>query len=114
LAPTNLAASLYHGARTIHSFFYGVLDDLDEGYQNPQNLLPAKTSAFRVRLSGVRMFIIDEISMVRADLFEMMNQICQKAMILLEAVHQRHHHFKIIKPYRSFGRALLLMIKSFY
>lgn len=81
LAPTNLAASLYHGARTIHSFFYGVLDDLDEGYQNPQNLLPAKTSAFRVRLSGVRMFIIDEISMVRADLFEMLNQICQKALV---------------------------------
>ena len=81
LTPTNLAASLYHGARTIHSFFYGVLDDLDEGYQNPQNLLPAKTSAFRVRLSGVRMFIIDEISMVRADLFEMLNQICQKALV---------------------------------
>ena len=80
LAPTNLAASLYHGARTIHSFFYGVLDNLDEGYQNPQNLLPAKTDAFRVRLFGIRMFIIDEISMVRADLFEMMNQICQKAM----------------------------------
>lgn len=80
LTPTNLAASLYHGARTIHSFFYGVLDNLDEGYQNPQNLLPAKTDAFRVRLFGIRMFIIDEISMVRADLFEMMNQICQKAM----------------------------------
>ena len=81
LTPTNLAASLYHGARTIHSFFYGVLDDLDEGYQNPQNILPAKTGAFRVRLSGIRMFIIDEISMVRADLFEMMNQICQKALV---------------------------------
>lgn len=81
LAPTNLAASLYHGARTIHSYFYGVLDDLDEGYQNPQNILPAKTDAFRVRLSGIRMFIIDEISMVRADLFEMMNQICQKALV---------------------------------
>lgn len=81
LTPTNLAASLYHGARTIHSFFYGVLDDLDEGYQNPQNILPAKTGAFRVRLLGIRMFIIDEISMVRADLFEMMNQICQKALV---------------------------------
>ena len=43
LTPTNLAASLYHGARTIHSFFYGVLDDLDEGYQNPSNLFEAKT-----------------------------------------------------------------------
>lgn len=38
LTPTNLAASLYLGARTIHSFFYGALDDLDEGYQNPDNL----------------------------------------------------------------------------
>ena len=38
LTPTNLSASLYHGARTIHSYFYGVLDDLDEGYQNPQSL----------------------------------------------------------------------------
>ena len=81
LTPTNLAASLYHGARTIHSFFYGVLDNLDEGYQNPQNLQPAKTGAFRARLLGIRMFIIDEISMVRADLFEMMNQICQKALV---------------------------------
>ena len=26
------------------------------------------------------MLIIDEVSMVRADLFEMMNQICQKAL----------------------------------
>lgn len=80
LTPTNLAASLYKGARTIHSYFYGVLDDLDEGYQNPQNILSAKAEAFRAKLLGIRMLIIDEISMVRADLFEMMNQICQKAM----------------------------------
>jgi ATP-dependent exoDNAse (exonuclease V) alpha subunit len=33
-----------------------------------------------MRLKEVRMLIIDEISMVRADLFEMMNQICQKAL----------------------------------
>lgn len=80
LTPTNLAASLYHGARTIHSFFYGVLDDLDEGYQNPSNLFEAKTEAFGMILRGVRLLIIDEISMVRADLFEMMNQICQKGL----------------------------------
>lgn len=79
LTPTNLAASLYHGARTIHSFFHGVLDEVEEGYQNPQNLLPAKTDAFLMRLGGISMFVIDEISMVRADLFEMINQICQKA-----------------------------------
>ena len=80
LTPTNLAASLYHGARTMHSFFYGALDDLEEGYQNPQNLTFSKIEPFRMKLRGVRMIIIDEISMVRADIFEMMNQICQKAM----------------------------------
>lgn len=80
LTPTNLAASLYHGARTIHSYFYGVLDDLDEGYQNPQNIIDAKTKVWGLTLKSVKMLIIDEISMVRADLFEMMNQICQKAL----------------------------------
>ena len=80
LTPTNLAASLYNGAKTLHSFFYGVFDDLEEGFQNPQNLTDAKTQSFRNRLSGVKMLIIDEISMVRADLFEMMNQICKKAL----------------------------------
>lgn len=80
LAPTNLAASLYHDGRTIHSFFYGALDSLDEGYQNPDNLTPGNTTGIRIKLTGIRMLIIDEISMVRADLFEMMNQICQKAL----------------------------------
>ena len=42
LTPTNLAASLYRGARTIHSYFYGALDDLDEGYQDPTNLDSSK------------------------------------------------------------------------
>lgn len=80
LTPTNLAASLYHGARTIHSFFYGVLDDLDEGYQNPQNLTAVKIGSIGIILKNIELLIIDEISMVRADLFEMMNQICQKAL----------------------------------
>lgn len=80
LAPTNLAASLYKGARTIHSFFHGALDSLDEGYQNPDNLNPGNTAAFSMLLRSIRMLIVDEISMVRADLFEMMNQICQMAL----------------------------------
>lgn len=80
LAPTNFAADLYRGARTIHSFFYAALDDLDEGYQNPAGLTRDKAEKCRAGLSGVRMLIIDEISMVRADLFEMINVICQKAM----------------------------------
>ena len=80
LTPTNLAASLYKGARTIHSFFHGALDDLDEGYQNPENLTSLKLASFGMKLRGVRILIIDEISMVRADLFEMMNQICQQTL----------------------------------
>lgn len=80
LVPTNLAASLYCNARTVHSFFYGVLDDLEEGYQNPENISSANAIRFRTKLSNVKLLIIDEVSMVRADLFEMMNQICQKAL----------------------------------
>lgn len=80
LVPTNLAATLYQGARTIHSFFHGALDDLDEGYQNPLNLTTKNLSALCLRLKGIRVLIFDEISMVRADLFEMVNQICQKAL----------------------------------
>lgn len=78
LVPTNFAASLYTGARTIHSFFHAALDDLEEGYQNPKELTDEK--ARRVDLKDIRMLIIDEISMVRSDLFEMMNRICQKAL----------------------------------
>ena len=80
LTPTNLAASLYRGARTIHSFFSGALDKLDEGYQNPDNLSNKNLESFGYILKHLKLLIIDEISMVRADLFEMMNQICQKAM----------------------------------
>ena len=80
LVPTNLAASLYNGARTLHSFFYGAFDNLDEGYQDPQNLSLDKVAGIRTVLSSVRMLVIDEISMVRSDLFEMMHQICQKAL----------------------------------
>ena len=80
LAPTNLAASLYQGARTIHSFFYGALDNLDEGFQDPGNLDPSRVFNVSLLLKSIRMLIIDEISMVRSDLFEMMNRICQMAL----------------------------------
>ena len=80
LVPTNLAASLYCNARTVHSFFYGALDDLEEGYQNPENISSAKAINFKTKLSNVKLLIIDEVSMVRVDLFEMMNHICQKAL----------------------------------
>ena len=39
-----------------------------------------KVLGFRDKLVSVKLLIIDEISMVRADLFEMMNQICQIAL----------------------------------
>lgn len=80
LAPTNLAANLYKQARTLHSFFWGYLDDLEEGYQNPENLNGKDFHLFGIALKTIRMFIIDEISMVRSDLFEMINQICQNAL----------------------------------
>ncbi len=80
LTPTNLSASLYQNARTIHSFFYGALDDLDEGYMNPNNLLSRNCDAITQRLRDIPLLVLDEISMVRSDLFEMINQICQKAL----------------------------------
>lgn len=79
LTPTNLAASLYKRARTLHSFFWKGFDDLDEGFQNTANITPAKASNMFYELSKVTMLVFDEISMVRSDTFEMMNQICQKA-----------------------------------
>ena len=80
LAPTNLAASLYRGARTIHSYFYGALDSLDEGYMDPRNVDASRVFNVSPHLKAIRMLIIDEISMVRSDLFEMMNRICQMAL----------------------------------
>lgn len=80
LTPTNLAASLYRSARTLHSFFYGVFDDLDEGFQNPLNVSTERCNTFAHKIRQIKMLIIDEISMVRADTFEMMNVICQKCM----------------------------------
>ena len=79
LTPTNLAASLYKRARTLHSFFWKGFDDLDEGFQNTANITPAKARTMSYELSKVTMLVFDEISMVRSDTFEMMNQICQKA-----------------------------------
>ncbi|MDE7179657.1 MAG: AAA family ATPase [Muribaculaceae bacterium] len=79
IAPTNLASGLYKGASTIHSFFWGAFDNLDEGYQNPENLDESKIEYLRKRLSGIEMLIIDEVSMVRADTLEMIDCICREA-----------------------------------
>ena len=80
LTPTNLAATLYKNARTLHSFFYGAFDDLEEGFQDPQNLPSERCNMFAPRIRQIKMLIIDEISMVRSDTFEMMNVICQRCM----------------------------------
>lgn len=81
LAPTNLACKLYSNASTLHSFFYGAFDNLDEGYQNPDNLTSdVKSSRAAFYIKEVRLLVIDEISMVRSDTFEMMNCIFQKVL----------------------------------
>ena len=81
LTPTNLACKLYDNATTLHSFFYGAFDNLDEGYQNPLNLTSSvKNSRAAVYVRSVTLLIIDEISMVRSDTFEMMNCIFQKIL----------------------------------
>lgn len=81
LVPTNMAKSVYsHDAQVIHSFFYGELDDLENEYQNPFNYSqPRNGGRLVTTLRNVTHFILDEISMVRVDLFEMMNKICQVA-----------------------------------
>ncbi len=80
LTPTNLAAGLYRRAKTLHSFFWGGFDELDEGYQNPDNVTAERARQLSPKLMRLKMLVIDEISMVRADTFEMMNRLCQKAL----------------------------------
>ena len=78
LTPTNLSATLYRRARTLHSFFHKCFDSLDEGYQDPRHVTEGSVAGFDA-LSDVDMLIFDEISMVRADVFEMMHEICRMA-----------------------------------
>ena len=80
LTPTNLASTLYEGAKTIHSFFWRAFDDLDEGYQDPGNVTEAKVASMRPMLQAVSMLVFDEVSMIRSDTFEMIHRICCVAM----------------------------------
>lgn len=84
LTPTNMAKNVYGNiANTMHSFFYGEFDDLDDGYQNPKRYSTSRNSYhtyFMQKLRGIKVIVIDEVSMVRADTFEMMNVICQKCL----------------------------------
>lgn len=81
LCPTNLAKQVYDGfgARTIHSFFHGEFDAIDEGFQNPDEYKHVKNDTFMSKISNKRIIVIDEISMVRADLLEMMHKILSTA-----------------------------------
>lgn len=79
LTPTNMAASVYgYRATTLHSFFYGELDDLDEGFQNAPNYKCKHSFRCEEKVLNTNVLIFDEISMVRSDYFEMMNRICQE------------------------------------
>jgi hypothetical protein len=77
LCPTNLAKSVYRYAQTMHSFFWGEFDDLDEGYQNPALYDSVRKGRCVDEICSIDTIVFDEISMVRADTFEMMNKICQ-------------------------------------
>ena len=81
LTPTNLAANLYRNALTMHSFFWGAFDNLDEGFQNPNNInsnvLHSRAASY---IQSVKILVVDEISMVRADSFEMMNKVFQQVL----------------------------------
>lgn len=82
LCPTNLAKQVYGNlnARTIHSFFRGEFDDIEEGFQNPKEYLHVKNESFVDGISNKKIIVIDEVSMVRADLMEMMHKILSKAL----------------------------------
>lgn len=80
LTPTNLSASLYRRARTLHSFFWQGFDSLDAGIQDWRGLTAERAARMAPELSRVGMLVFDEISMVRADTFEMMSRICRMAL----------------------------------
>lgn len=78
LTPTNMAKSVYGNvAQTYHSFFWGEFDDLEEGFQNVRNYRFKNFDRCVRNIQNAHILILDEISMVRADFFEMMNVICQ-------------------------------------
>jgi len=82
LCPTNLAKQVYGAlnARTIHSFFQSEFDDLEEGFQNPKEYNHVKNDSFISKISNKRIIVIDEVSMVRADLLEMVHKILSTAL----------------------------------
>lgn len=80
LVPTNTAATLYNNAHTLHSFFFDIIDSPDQGFQDPANITPERVELLRQRLLRHRIIVIDEISMVRSDMFEMLHQLLSRAV----------------------------------
>ena len=81
LCPTNLAKQVYGDyAKTIHSFFYGEFDDIDEGFQNPKEYDHVIRDYFQRNIQTKRVIVIDEVSMVRSDLMEMIHKILSVAL----------------------------------
>lgn len=81
LCPTNLAKQVYGDyAKTIHSFFLSEFDDLDEGYQNPEEYVHVKDNDFLSKIYFKKIIVIDEVSMVRADLMEMIHKILSTSL----------------------------------
>jgi ATP-dependent exoDNAse (exonuclease V) alpha subunit len=73
VAPTGMAA-INVGGQTIHSFF-----QLAPEVQIPQNMEPITSTKLLHLLRCVEVIIIDEVSMVRADLMDMIDQKLQLA-----------------------------------
>lgn len=85
LCPTNLAKQVYEkdynvSARTIHSFFFREFDDIDEGFQNPNEYSHVRDEYFISEIQEKNIIVIDEVSMVRSDLLEMIHKILSTAM----------------------------------
>ncbi len=85
LCPTNLAKQVYEkdynvSARTIHSFFFREFDDIDEGFQNPNEYDCVRDEYFISEIQSKDVIVIDEVSMVRSDLLEMIHKILSTAM----------------------------------
>lgn len=85
LCPTNLAKQVYENdynvnAKTIHSFFFREFDDIDDGYQNPNEYNQVKDEYFISEIQEKDIIVIDEVSMVRSDLLEMIHKILSTAM----------------------------------
>ena len=81
LCPTNLAKQVYgNDAKTIHSFFYKEFDNIDEGFQNPKEYNHIRDNDSLSKIYFKKIFVIDEVSMVRADTLEMMHKILSTAL----------------------------------